>query len=1034
MTRLPQTLCLFLLALALVGPARAAETLTLGMFAYRTKALMEAHYRPLADYLGAQLKGTRVEILFLDQAELEDAIAHNRLDLVFTNPSHYLVLRSRNSLTGALATVIRIQGGEATSSLGGVIVTPAQGSDIRVLADLRGRLIAVPGTNFLGGYQAQAYELLQHGIRLPKDAKLLSLGGHDAVVAAVLEGRAEAGFIRSGVLEQLAATGRIDPARLRVIHRSALSSYPYAVSTRLYPEWPFVALPHVDSLVTRKVASALFALTPDHPAARAAGIAGFGPPADYLPVETLARALRLQPYDHPPEVGVREIWQQYAPWLVTIAIMLALLAGAAAWLVYLNRRIRRSMRALRENEERLKIDASVFTHAGEGIAITDAAGTFLDVNSAFCLITGYAREEVLGRTPRILKSGLQGTEFYAAMWRELKAKGRWNGEIWNRRKDGEVYAELLDITAVLDKDGHTSHYVSIFSDITALKEQQHRLEHIAHYDALTGLPNRVLLADRMEQAMAQTQRRGGLLAVAFIDLDGFKPINDTHGHESGDQMLIAVARRMREVLRNGDTLARLGGDEFVAVLIDLDDTLDCTEALGRLLAAAAEPVPVGGNTLQVSASIGVSFYPQEEAVDADQLMRQADQAMYQAKLAGKNRHHFFNPDLDRAARGRYETLEQIRQGILRDEFVLHYQPKVNMRSGAIVGAEALIRWQHPARGLLPPGDFLPAVEDHALGCELGEWVIDTALAQMEQWRAAGLDIPVSVNVGAQHIHQSDFPARLRAILAAHPGIPPGRLELEVLETSALSDLAHVSEVILRCREIGVDVALDDFGTGYSTLTYLKRLPVSRLKIDQSFVRGMLHDPDDLAILEGVLGLAAAFRRRVIAEGMESVEHGELLLLLGCEEAQGHGIARPMPAAELPGWTARWRPDPAWTRLSPTSRDDLPMLFAGVEHHAWTRRVEACLRDAQASPPPLDIHQCRFGQWLDREGLQRYGATPGMQAIQALHRQVHAQAGRLLALHAEGRSEETAAGVAELHGLRDGLIAELKGLIGRGSAA
>ena len=364
---------------------------------------------------------------------------------------------------------------------------------------------------------------------------------------------------------------------------------------------------------------------------------------------------------------------------------------------------------------------------------------------------------------------------------------------------------------------------------------------------------------------------------------------------------------MKMVLREGDTLARLGGDEFVAVLIDLEDTNACTPMLTRLLAAAAQPVQLGDISLQVSASLGVAVFPQEQDIDPDQLLRQADQAMYHAKLAGKNRYQIFDSAQDRNLRGHHESLERIRLALMQGEFVLYYQPKVNMRSGKVIGAEALIRWLHPEKGLLAPAQFLPVIEDHPLAVDVGEWVMDAALTQMQQWRDMGLKLPVSVNIGARQLQQGNFVQRLQAILARHPDIPPACLELEVLETSALADVGLVSQVIEDCAQIGVRFALDDFGTGYSSLTYLKRLRVALLKIDQSFVRDMLVDPDDLAILEGVIGLAAAFKRKVIAEGVETVEHGTALLHLGCELAQGYGIARPMPPEEIPAWAATWTP-------------------------------------------------------------------------------------------------------------------------------
>ncbi len=567
----------------------------------------------------------------------------------------------------------------------------------------------------------------------------------------------------------------------------------------------------------------------------------------------------------------------------------------------------------RASHDKLKLAASVFTTAREGITITDIQGNIVDVNDAFSRITGYSRQEVLGQNPRLLNSGQQTASFYETMWREILGKGHWYGEIWNRRKDGQIYAQMLTITTVRDDDGNPTNFVAVFSDITALKEHESELDHMAHYDVLTGLPNRVLLADRLGQGMVQAQRRQQLLAVAFLDLDGFKSINDTYGHETGDQLLMAVTRNMKAMLREGDTLARLGGDEFVAVLVDLDSATSSVTLFNRLLEAAAKDASIGGLALRVSASMGVTFYPQDEDIDADQLLRQADHAMYQAKQAGKNRHQVFDTQHDIGLRSHHGNLERIRQAMLANELVLYYQPKVNMRSGKVIGAEALIRWQHPEKGLLPPASFLPLIEDSPLAIEVGEWVIETALRQIGQWRSSGLVLPVSVNVGARQLQQLNFVARLGETLSRHPDVGPGELSMEVLETSALEDLAGVSTVIAQCKHLGVAFALDDFGTGYSSLTYLKRLPVSLLKMDQSFVRDMLVDAEDLAILEGVIGLARAFRRDVIAEGVETVAHGTRLLELGCDLAQGYGIARPMPAADVSAWVAQWQPDAAWAR-------------------------------------------------------------------------------------------------------------------------
>ena len=567
---------------------------------------------------------------------------------------------------------------------------------------------------------------------------------------------------------------------------------------------------------------------------------------------------------------------------------------------------------LAETRKELLLAASVFSHAGESIIITDMTGIIVDVNGTFTTITGFSREEAIGQNPRILKSGRQSPEFYADMWQALLEEGYWSGEVWNRRKNGEVYALMSTISAVNDEQGITTHYVSLGNDITQIKEHQEQLEHIAHYDILTNLPNRVLLADRLSQAMLQCNRHKQSLAVVFLDLDGFKTVNDAHGHDMGDELLITLSVRMKEALREGDSLARIGGDEFIVVLVDLVNVEDCQPILERLLLSASEPVTIDGVVLNVSASIGVTHYPQDNVV-ADQLMRHADQAMYKAKQLGKNRYHLFDMAQDDAVKVQRESIEAVRSALDNNQFVLHYQPKVNMRTGTVTGYEALIRWQHPERGLLNPIEFLPIIENHTMMIEVGEWVIDSALAQINQWQSMGLNLPVStsVNIAAAQLQQPDFTQRLTALLAAHPDVEPRYLELEVLETSALEDVHNTSTIMNDCMALGVKFSLDDFGTGYSSLTYLRRLPASLIKIDQTFVRDMLNDPDDLAIVEGVIALAKSFKRDVIAEGVETIEHGTALLQLGCELAQGYGIARPMPASDISVWISDWKPDASW---------------------------------------------------------------------------------------------------------------------------
>ncbi|MGE0014270.1 MAG: EAL domain-containing protein [Azoarcus sp.] len=622
--------------------------------------------------------------------------------------------------------------------------------------------------------------------------------------------------------------------------------------------------------------------------------------------------------------------------------------------------------------------------------------TILEVNPAYESILQLSRKDVVGR----LASRVYGVmpPPHLVQYAGVAATGE---AISFESSEGPV-DRIYSVSAFSPA---ANQFATVFADITAQRRLQQRLEHIAHFDALTALPNRVMLADRLRQAMYLSQRHEESLAVAYIDLDGFKAVNDSHGHDFGDKLLTQLAVRMKHALREGDTLARLGGDEFIAVMGGLAHPDASAPMLSRLLEAAANPFLLDSVSAQVSASIGVSFFPQADEIDADQLLRQADQAMYQAKLSGKNRYHLFDAKQDQSVRNRHERLEQIRCGMTRQEFVLFYQPKVNMRTGEVIGLEALIRWQHPEHGLLTPAAFLPVVEDHPLAIELGEWVIRRALTQIEEWREHGQNLPVSVNIGALQLQQPDFVARLRTLLAAYPEMPPGSLELEVLETSALQDVDKTSSVISTCRKMGVLFALDDFGTGYSSLTYLKKLPAEILKIDQSFVHDLLDDPEALAILEGVIGLAKAFQRLTIAEGLESVEAGVLLIRLGCELAQGYVIARPMPDRDVPGWVSSWAPDPRWAAVHSIREDNLPLLRAEVEHRAWLAAIEASLQDGR-SPPPISAHPCRFGAWLMAEDPALPGREAGEPCLHKLHQQLHDQAEALILRHEHG--EEPAA--------------------------
>jgi len=555
----------------------------------------------------------------------------------------------------------------------------------------------------------------------------------------------------------------------------------------------------------------------------------------------------------------------------------------------------------------LVLAGRVFQEAHEGISVTDTQGVIQDVNPMFCRMTGYSREDLIGKTHRMLRSDRHTANFYAEMWRQLADVGNWHGEIWNRNKDGLEYAQLLTITMLRDAGGEVNHYVGLSSDITETKRQHEHLERLAHHDALTGLPNRSLLADRVIQAVARARRKGEVVAVVGLDLDGFKAVNDTFGHDAGDRLLIEVSHRLVRSLRAEDTAARLGGDEFVLVLTGVTSQIDCERTLQRVLVAISEPVRIDAErTAQVSGSLGYTLFPEDDA-DADTLLRHADLAMYAAKQAGKNRFSRFDLKLNNRQMANMGVAARMEKGLQRNEFVLYMQPQVNLQTGEVLGAEALIRWQHPIRGLVPPAEFLPLVTlNRDLSLRFDQWVLEEGLRLMGSWLDQGLRLQLGINMSSHQFLERDFPARLSKALNSFSGLAPEDLEIEIVESVALDDVQHVADLIGQCQRLGVRFALDDFGTGYSTLTYLKQLKVNTLKIDQSFVNGMENDPGSLAIVQGVIGLARAFECELVAEGLETWEQAAVLKSLGCPVAQGYLIAHPMPAGELVEWVKSFR--------------------------------------------------------------------------------------------------------------------------------
>ena len=558
--------------------------------------------------------------------------------------------------------------------------------------------------------------------------------------------------------------------------------------------------------------------------------------------------------------------------------------------------------ARRQSEERIRLWAKVFDNTADGVLIADDKARIVAVNRAFERITGYAAGEVAGKNPSLLKSGRQDGAFYEQMWADLNAGRQWSGELWNRRKSGELYPQWLTISPVRDEQGSLTHYVGVFSDITAIKRSQEQLDFLAHHDSLTGLPNRLLAMDRLEQALSRAGRDGSQVAVMFVDLDHFKNVNDTLGHHYGDQLLRAVSASLSEMARGSDTVARLGGDEFVAILERFDEALDASVVAERMLDVFRRPILLGDVEAVVTGSIGIALYP-DDGRDIETLTRNADAAMYLAKREGRNGYRFYTPELTAQASERLQLESLLRMAIERDELRLHLQPQVSMNDRSLVGAEALVRWEQRDLGLVMPDRFIGLAEDTGFIHELGAWVLREACRQWRELATQGLVLgKLAVNVSAKQLDREDFVATVRDILA-ESGVEPTRIQLEVTESSLMESSAAM-ERLEELRAIGVELAIDDFGTGYSSLAYLKRMPVQTLKIDRSFVRDIAVDVDDEAIAAAVIRLAQSLGMSVVAEGVETDTHSEFLVRHGCPIAQGYLYGRPVPMEELlAAWSA-----------------------------------------------------------------------------------------------------------------------------------
>jgi len=699
-------------------------------------------------------------------------------------------------------------------------------------------------------------------------------------------------------------------------------------------------------------------------------------------------------------------------------------------------KVLRASKKIEASNSRVKAEIAkiqmTFASIGDAVITTNEHGQIDYMNQSAEELTNYSFDENKKLTIATVFKLFNGDNFLLdnpvekALNEQRVIKGK--HDFFLQQRGGRQLPIVFTIAPIHDSDGAIIGSINVFHDTSETHKLTKALSWQASHDALTKLPNRLLLKDKLEQSLKVVKENDTLLTVFFIDLDGFKPINDEYGHDQGDKVLKIIAQRLQKIIRTNDMVARLGGDEFVITLLSLDVFEEVIKALERIVSIISEPVPVGSTNITLSASIGVTSFPHDDS-DADTLLRHSDQAMYIAKQRGRNQYHFFDVQSNKLTTYREQQRQRLEQALKHDEFFLVYQPKVNMRTGKIYGFEVLIRWNNPDIGIISPDNFIPFCEDSSLIIHIGDWVFSQAIKQLQHWLNTGHDFHLAINIAAKQFQASNFIEKLDRLLAQYPDIPAQYIELEILESAALQDTKKVSDIIIECHKRNISIALDDFGSGYASLSYLKQLPANQLKIDKSFVLDMLSDTGDRAIVEGIISLAEIFKCQVVAEGVESGEHGVMLLRLGCDMAQGFGISRPLTADQVLDWSKNWRPDPNWLLWSETTWDisDFPLLIAHSDHLAGINNVIQSIKDYTENQQLFDLcthQQCRLGRWYYNIGRNKYHYLEHFTELEEPHKKAHLLGKQLLQLCIENKQAEALKQIPKLEHLRDDVLARL----------
>jgi diguanylate cyclase (GGDEF)-like protein/PAS domain S-box-containing protein len=916
-----------------VSCASVAETeIRIGVLSFRPLEQTRMQWQPTADYLSAHiLPGYRVTMEPLFFSELDKAVDDGRFDFVLTNPEHYVTIRSAHGLA-AIATLMPLAEGHPVDSFGGVIFTRADRKDINKLADLRGKTVSSVAEQSFGSYLIPRWALFEQGIQIGEMGKVRFTGmPQDKVVLEVLAGDADVGFVRTGVLESMSREDKLVLSDIKVINRQPTEIFPQLLSTKLYPEWAFSAMPSVSEKIVKSVSLALLNIAPEDPAAKIGKYYGFTPPGNYAPVEAVMLRLKMNP-DRAEQFDLADVLRKYSLKLMAVGFLLFLgMVVTALYLVgkirqlrvsnlerdklddelkrtnaSLEEKVQQRTKALQESETRFR---SMFEHhASPMLLIAPDDGEIVEANTAAANFYRYSVGQMSGMN--IARINIQPPEEFPRERQHALGQERNYFVFQHRLADGsirmvEVYSSPVEV------DGRILLF-SIVHDITERKRLEEQMHDMAFYDALTGLPNRRLLLDRLGKALASCTRTFRHGALLFLDLDHFKMLNDLHGHDIGDQLLIEVSRRILGCIREQDSAARFGGDEFVVMLEDLSNrsaeaVVQAETVAEKIRGALAQPyllkrLPTSGDeneniTHHCSSSIGVTVFRDHDE-SLEQLLKWTDMAMYRAKESGRNAIRFFDPAMQTAIEARALLERDLHNALNQGQFRLFYQIQVNANRRP-QGAEVLLRWLHPERGMVSPAQFIPLAEETGLILPIGAWVLATACAQIKEWENQPLlrNLTLAVNVSAKQFRHPEFVSQVQEAIKRHR-INPMSLKLELTESLVLDDIEDTISKMRSLKDIGVSFSMDDFGTGYSSLSYLKRLPLSQLKIDQSFVRDLASDHGDMVMVMTIVDLGLNFEVDVIAEGVETEAQFKLLHRYGCTSFQGYLFSKPIPLADF----------------------------------------------------------------------------------------------------------------------------------------